>query len=322
MTSWRSWARARARSRPARRADPLRTQVREQRRLRDHGRRLRPDRRPQRRPCPWPAQRQAPLRPRPISPTARSRRCRSRPPSATGAGSMLRFQPLGPDAPGNPQGRLQEAGRRRPAPASASLPASCASGAREASPPPRSTACPGGRSTSMRWSPVSSAQRLAVSGRCCRRRSSPGAFLAGRRRGGPPGDPGNAGRADASQPTVPNRTTLLADRKTPLTRTVFAAQARGRGQGAPPRPRVGQRRVDRRDPLRQGTGAARLSSASTTSFPARASGRPRRSAARAPIEQGPGNAKSWTGSLAVSFLGAPHVPLTGSPFVARLARGW
>ncbi len=33
-------------------------------------------------------------------------------------------------------------------------------------------------------------------------------------------------------------------------------------------------------------------------------------------------AKSWTGSLAVSFPGAPDVPLTGSQFKAQLIRSW
>jgi len=38
------------------------------------------------------------------------------------------------------------------------------------------------------------------------------------------------------------------------------------------------------------------------------------------FEHGAGSAKSWSGPLAVSFLGAPHVPLTGSPFSAELGR--
>ena len=36
---------------------------------------------------------------------------------------------------------------------------------------------------------------------------------------------------------------------------------------------------------------------------------------------GPGG-KSWDGSLVVSFLGAPRVPLTGPSFAAWLARGF
>jgi hypothetical protein len=39
-------------------------------------------------------------------------------------------------------------------------------------------------------------------------------------------------------------------------------------------------------------------------------------------EHGPGSAKSWTGSLSVSFLGAPHVSLTGDPFSTELVRNW
>lgn len=42
----------------------------------------------------------------------------------------------------------------------------------------------------------------------------------------------------------------------------------------------------------------------------------------AELEHGPGTEKSWAGSLAVSFLGAPRVPLTGPPFLARLGRGF
>lgn len=41
---------------------------------------------------------------------------------------------------------------------------------------------------------------------------------------------------------------------------------------------------------------------------------------RGVFAHGPGTEKSWSGPLAVSFLGAPNVPLTGSPF-AVLLRG-
>ncbi|HET8862143.1 MAG TPA: hypothetical protein VFM94_02710, partial [Solirubrobacterales bacterium] len=45
-------------------------------------------------------------------------------------------------------------------------------------------------------------------------------------------------------------------------------------------------------------------------------------AGTAAFDHGPGREKSWTGSLAVSFLGEPRVPLAGSPFQALLARSW
>lgn len=128
-----------------------------------------------------------------------------------------------------------------------------------------------------------------------------------------------------SVPTHPSRgpkpTTLLADHKTPLTRTVFAAQARGRGKvrllaiESASEGSIGVIRFVKTtaDPSVLSVNGT-LSSASVKP-PAPFSG-------TGAYKQGPGNAKNWTGSLAVSFLGAPRVPLTGSPFVAHLARGW
>ncbi len=119
----------------------------------------------------------------------------------------------------------------------------------------------------------------------------------------------------------PKPTTLLVDHKTPLTRTVFAAQARGRGplrllalesasEGS-----IGVIRFVKTEADPSVFSVDSILSSASVKPPAPFSG-------TGAYEQGPGNAKSWTGSLAVSFLGAPHVPLTGSPFVARLARGW
>ncbi len=119
----------------------------------------------------------------------------------------------------------------------------------------------------------------------------------------------------------PKSTTLLADRKTPLTRTVFAAQVRGRGpvrllalesasEGS-----IGVIRVVKTRAARSILSVDGILSSASVKPPAPFSG-------TGAYQQGPGNAKNWTGSLAVSFLGAPHVPLTGPPFVARLARGW
>jgi hypothetical protein len=119
----------------------------------------------------------------------------------------------------------------------------------------------------------------------------------------------------------PKPTTLLADHKTPLTRTVFAAQARGRGKvrllalESASEGSIGVIRVVKTQADPSAFNVNGILSSASVKPPAPFSG-------TGAYVQGPGNAKSWTGSLAVSFLGAPHVPLTGSPFVARLARGW
>lgn len=119
----------------------------------------------------------------------------------------------------------------------------------------------------------------------------------------------------------PKSTTLLADRKTPLTRTVFAAQARGRGQvrllalESASEGSIGVIRLIKAQASPSVLSVNGILSSASVKPPAPFSG-------TGAYQQGPGNAKSWTGSLAVSFLGAPHVLLTGSPFVARLARGW
>lgn len=125
-----------------------------------------------------------------------------------------------------------------------------------------------------------------------------------------------------THPSVgPKPTTLLADHKTPLAQTAFAAQVRGRGRVhllALETASEGSIGVIRSVKVQADPSAFSvdgiLSSASVRP-PAPFSG-------TGAYQQGPGNSKSWTGSLAVSFLGAPRVPLTGSPFIARLARGW
>ncbi len=40
------------------------------------------------------------------------------------------------------------------------------------------------------------------------------------------------------------------------------------------------------------------------------------------FQRAPTGAKSWTGSLAVSFPGAPNVPLTDPRFKTQLTRSW
>jgi len=143
-----------------------------------------------------------------------------------------------------------------------------------------------------------------------------------------PGADVGARRATPETPSVqthpsrgPKPTTLLADHKTPLTRTVFAAQVRGRGKvrllavESASEGSIGVIRFVKTQADPSVLSVDGILSRATVKPPAPFSG-------TGAYEQGPGNAKSWTGSLAVSFLGAPHVPLTGAPFLARLARGW
>lgn len=121
--------------------------------------------------------------------------------------------------------------------------------------------------------------------------------------------------------TGPKPTTLLADSKVALARTVFAAQAKGKGHP----------RFLAAEELSEGSiGIVRLVSArgapSTFSTDSSLSSAdvspPPPFAGSGSLRHGPANAKAWTGSLTVSFLGAPHVPLVGPPFNARLARGF
>jgi len=137
-----------------------------------------------------------------------------------------------------------------------------------------------------------------------------------------------AERGGPSVPAVPTHpgggsrsTTLVADRKQALARIVFAAQVRGDG-----RPRF--LAVDQAS---EGSlGIVRLAyvrgvptafsfddilSSATVSPPPPFHG-------SADLRRGPRNAKSWSGPLAVSFLGAPRVPLTGTPFGASLSQGF
>ena len=119
----------------------------------------------------------------------------------------------------------------------------------------------------------------------------------------------------------PKPTALLADHKTPLTRTVFAAQVRGRGKvrllalESASEGSIGVIRFVKAQADPSVFNVDGILSSASIEPPAPFSG-------TGAYQQGPGNAKSWTGSLVVSFLGAPQVPLTGSLFVVRLARGW
>lgn len=134
-----------------------------------------------------------------------------------------------------------------------------------------------------------------------------------------------ASRGVPSVPTHPSdrptSTALVATVKTPLTRTTFAAQAK---QGRPTRFFA----VDEASEGSIGilrfvfTRAGPASFAFDHTLAAASVEPPAPFSGTAVLEHGPGTEKSWTGSLAVSFLGAPGVPLTGPPVNARLARGF
>jgi len=119
----------------------------------------------------------------------------------------------------------------------------------------------------------------------------------------------------------PKPTALAADAKLPLARTVFAAEARGTRRPlflALSEASEGSLGIVRYA-FAPGPRAAfafddALSLAGVTP-PAPFSG-------TATFQRGAGAAKSWSGSLAVSFLGAPGVALTGPRFEAQLTRGW
>jgi hypothetical protein len=120
--------------------------------------------------------------------------------------------------------------------------------------------------------------------------------------------------------TGPKSTALLADSKVALSRTAFAAQAKDR------RP---VRFFAIAEASEGSIGILRFIFArgapATFTFDrtlARAAvAPPPPFSGSAVLEHGPGE-KSWTGSLAVSFLGAPHMSLAGSPFEAWLTRGF
>lgn len=128
-----------------------------------------------------------------------------------------------------------------------------------------------------------------------------------------------------STPTHPSAgpvsTTLVANSKLALARTVFAAQERGDGRShflavdQVSEGSIGVVRLvyARGAPSAFGADDALSHAAATPPPPFSGTGT---------LEHGPTGTKSWGGSLAVSFLGAPHVSLTGSPFSAWLARGF
>jgi hypothetical protein len=119
----------------------------------------------------------------------------------------------------------------------------------------------------------------------------------------------------------PKPTVLIAESKSPLSRTIFAAQTHGQGRvrflamQASSEGSIGV--------LRLVSAPAPLSAFAVDDTLASAGVKPPAPfKGKASLEHGPSGAKSWTGSLSVSFLGAPHVPLTGSPFQTLLGRGF
>lgn len=143
-----------------------------------------------------------------------------------------------------------------------------------------------------------------------------------------PGLVAAAGGKPAGSPAVPTHpstgpvsTSLVADSKQALSRTVFAAQERDGGQAhflALDQVSEGSIGVVR---FAYARGAPSTFRADATLSSATATPPPPFSGT-ATLEHRPQDGKSWAGSLAVSFLGAPHVALTGAPFNVLLARGF
>lgn len=119
----------------------------------------------------------------------------------------------------------------------------------------------------------------------------------------------------------PKRTTLFAESKQPLSRTLFVV--RSRGQGDAHFVAVDARSEGSIGILRLVTIAAPRSAFAFNAALSNANVEPPAPfSGEASFQHGIGNARSWTGSLAVSFLGAPRVPLAGSPFRTRLVQDW
>ncbi len=125
-------------------------------------------------------------------------------------------------------------------------------------------------------------------------------------------------------PTHPSRgprpTTLAAERKLPVSRTIFMARSRASEVQYLALSTASEGSIA---VVRFALASAPLPSfsfddalaAAKVSPPAPFSG-------SGSFEHASGDAKSWTGPLAVSFLGAPRFLLTGEGFVPKLSRGW
>jgi len=112
---------------------------------------------------------------------------------------------------------------------------------------------------------------------------------------------------------------LLAEDAQPLSRTIFAALGDGRG-----RVRYVAAETSSKGPiaiLRVATATARTASFAFDSSLSKARVTPPPPFDGSGLfEHGVGSMKSWGGSLTVSFLGAPHLPLTGTPFKVLLGQ--
>jgi hypothetical protein len=154
------------------------------------------------------------------------------------------------------------------------------------------------------------------------------ALVACRPSGKLPGLSGSpAGRADLAAPAVqthpsrgPKRTSLSASLKSPLSRTMFEVRTGGVGSA---RFLAAEEASEGRIGVIRLTGVSAPQSAFTfdDALANAAVAPPPPFSGRGVFQQGIGTAESWSGSLAVSFLGA-RVPLTGSSFSTRLAQSW
>jgi hypothetical protein len=117
----------------------------------------------------------------------------------------------------------------------------------------------------------------------------------------------------------PRPTVLLVEDAQPLSRTIFAALGDGRHRVryvAAVTSSEGRVAI-----LRVATATARVSSFAVDGSLSKARVTPPPPFEGSGLfEHGAGSTKSWSGSLAVSFLGAGHLPLTGPPFRALLGQ--
>lgn len=141
---------------------------------------------------------------------------------------------------------------------------------------------------------------------------------------GPSGVRGVASDAPGVR-TNPSRglefTTLIASRKLPVARTIFGARVRDESRplfvavDLSVEGRLGIARYASARGPRSAFGFDGSLSSATVLPPAPFSG-------KGVFQHGVGSERSWTGSLTVSFLGAPRVPIVGAPFSTHLAQGW
>lgn len=136
---------------------------------------------------------------------------------------------------------------------------------------------------------------------------------------------GKAGPSSPAVPTHPSngpkRTSLLASLKLPLSRTEFGVRTEGTGSA---RFLAAKEASEGRIGIIRLAGVTAPESAFTfdDTLASAAVAPPAPFSGKGVFQQSIGRAESWAGSLAVSFLGAPRVPLTGSSFRTRVAQSW